>query len=230
MLETAGAALVLLVVAVLALASRRAARREKRLRLDLLADCSALLENPVVTPDKAGFGVLRGTLDGRRVALRPFADTLTFRRLPQLWLAATVEDDVAACPTLEVLRRATGAEFYAAGARLPSGLATPDAWPRDATVRGSQDAAPLLMAVAPALAGHIASPRMKSLFLSSKGARVIRQAAEGGRGAFLVFRDTRFPITRVALDDARAALVAALAAVEARNAALGEREPHAAAA
>jgi hypothetical protein len=218
MIDAAALALLLAAPAAAVAASWRAQRREWGKRRDLLADCVDLLENSNIEPDRAGFGVLRGRLDGRAVALRPFVDTLTFRRLPQLWLAATVADPVDGGSSLEVLRRQTGAEFYAAGDRLPVRHRPPESWPRDSEIRSGPDGGPLLARLAPALAPHLERPQLKSAFVSPRGARIVWQAAQGSRGAFLLFRDSRFPIERIARADAEAALAAAFAAAGARHA------------
>lgn len=201
-----------------AVAMRRAGRRERLARRDLLADCAALLENPVIEPDAAGYGVLKGRHGGRDVALRPFADTLTFRRLPQLWLAATVRTGPGGGPALEVMRRATGAEFYAAGDRLPARFAAaPPDWPVDVAIRGTADGAGLLPGLEKAIGPHLRDPRLKSVYVAHGGARAIRQVAEGARGAYLLFRDVRFGPARIAPHDAQAVLAVAMAAANARQ-------------
>ena len=214
-----GLALVLAAAALVAaaLALHRAGTRERARRRDLLADCAALLEGPSIETDAAGYGVLKGRYLGREVALRPFVDTLVFRRLPQLWLAATVRDAAEPGPTLEIMRRSTGAEFYAAPERLPARFGPPRDWPPDAESRGTADAAGLLADLARPLGRRMTDPRLKSVYVSPRGVRAIRQVAEGARGAYLLFRDVAFAAVRIAPADAEAALHDAIAAADARR-------------
>lgn len=199
-----------------AVALRRAGQRDRRARRDLLADCAGLLEHARMALDEAGYGVLRGRRNGREAALRPFADTLVLKRLPQLWLAATVRDVAGEGPSIEVMRRPSGAEFYAVGAMFARRFATPPSWPADTEIRGGADAGPLLAALEPALAGAFENPRLKSVLVSPSGARVVLQAAEGERGAYLIFRDSRFAARRIAVADAETALAVAEIAAAAR--------------
>ena len=215
-----GLALLLAATALVAaaVALRLAGARERTRRRDLLADCATLLERPVIETDAAGYGVLKGRYKGREVALRPFVDTLVFRRLPQLWLAATVRNSgrAQAGPTLEIMRRSTGAEFYAAPERLPARFAPPVDWPQDAEIRGAADAGGLLADLTRPLGRRLTDPKLKSIYVSPRGARAVRQVAEGARGAYLLFRDVRFEAGRVAPADAEAALHDAITAADAR--------------
>ncbi|GLK56207.1 hypothetical protein JOD31_001123 [Methylopila capsulata] len=198
-------ALALGVAVLAALALRRAGRAEALRRADRLDACADLLDGGVRSLDPAGDPVLRGRYGGADVALRVFAEQLAFRRLPQLWLVATVRADLATSATLDLVRRPTGAEFFSVGTALPRRCAPPAGWPQDTRLCGSADAGLLLAALSERLAAPLADPRLKSILVTPRGVRVVRQAAQGSRGAYLLFRDMRFP-GGVARSDAAAAL------------------------
>lgn len=219
-------ALALGVAALAALALRRAGRAEALRRADRLDACADLLEGCVRSLDPAGDPVLRGRYGGADVALRVFAEQLAFRRLPQLWLAATVRADLATSATLDLVRRPTGAEFFSAGPALPRRYAPLAGWPQDTRVAGSADAGVLLAALSERLAAPLADPRLKSILVTPRGVRVVRQAAQGSRGAYLLFRDMRFP-ARVARSDAAAALELAEQIVAALTPSSQEAHDHA---
>ncbi|GLK66397.1 hypothetical protein [Hansschlegelia plantiphila] len=189
---------------------RRSARAERAARRDVLADCAALLDGGALTVDQAGYGVLRGRFAGREVALRPFAEQLAFRRLPQLWLVTTVRTPIETAASIDVLRRPTGTEFYSPGEGLPERVAPPASWPQDARVRGSAGCAALLARLEAPLAATLADPRIKDVFVAPGGVRVVSQLRQGERGSYLIFRDSVFAGARATPDEAARALGLAL--------------------
>lgn len=189
-----------------ALSYRRTARREAATRRSLLADCAGLLDAPTLSLDDAGYGVLRGRFEGVEAALRPFADSLAFKRLPQLWLAVTVGVETGTA-TLDVLRRPTGADAFPAGGRA---FRVPVEWPADTRVQGSGDAGPTLARLAPAIAALLADDATKHVLVAPRGVRLVRRIAEADRRAYLIFRDGRFDTARVTPDAAEAAIRAAI--------------------
>ncbi|QZN99907.1 hypothetical protein [Chenggangzhangella methanolivorans] len=62
-----------------------------------------------------------------------------------------------------------------------------------------------------ALAVPLADPRVKVVAVTPRGVRVVRQAAQGERGAYLLFRDAKFPRGGVPREQALAALSLAAA-------------------
>lgn len=182
-----------------------ALRRERLRRRDILADCRDLLEDVTPTETPSGFGALRGRHAGRAASLTPIVEALAFRRLPQLWIAAALrrEDGEGA---FEIVRRPTGAEFYAGGANLPRTLAPPRSWPQDTRVACDPAGLPMIARLEDLLAPALADPRLKVVTVTPSGVRVVRQAAQGQRGAYLLFRDAKFTTERVPAEEAAAAL------------------------
>ena len=186
----------------------RQGRRSAAWRAGLLSRCAALLEAPRLGRDRAGFATLDGIRHGAPVAVRLIPEALVHRRLPQLWLSVSLRCPLPTSATLDVLRRPAGAEFYAP-ADLPLRLPVPAGWPADTLVRGTPGAEALLRQAEPVLAGILADPRVKEVLVTPGGLRLVVQAAEGARGAYLLLRGSRFDLERVAptlLDETLAGL------------------------
>ncbi|KQT61338.1 hypothetical protein ASG52_00140 [Methylobacterium sp. Leaf456] len=187
-------ALIALAAAVLCL---RQGRRSAAWRAGLFSDCAALLEASRLGRDRAGFATLDGSRDGMPVTVRLIPEALVHRRLPQLWLSVSLRCPLPTEATLDVLRRPAGAEFYAP-ADLPLRLDTPAGWPADTLVRGTSGAVALLRQVEPIFERILADPRVKEVLVTPRGLRLVVQAAEGARGAYLLLRGSRFDLDHVA--------------------------------
>lgn len=175
----------------------RQGRRSAAWRAGLLSPCAALLEAPRLGRDRAGFATLDGVRDDAPVAVRLIPEALVHRRLPQLWLSVSLRRPLPTGAVLDVLRRPAGAEFYAP-ADLPRRLDTPAGWPADTLVRGTPGAAALLRQAEPILGEILADPRVKEVLVTPRGLRLVVQAAEGARGAYLLLRGSRFDLDHVA--------------------------------
>lgn len=180
-----------------ALLCGRQARRAAAWRAGLLSECAARLDAARLGRDRAGFATLDGGHDGAPVAVRLIPEALVHRRLPQLWLSVSLRLPLPVEATLDVLRRPAGAEFYAP-ADLPRRFESPPGWPADTLVRGTPGAEALLRPIAPILADILADPRIKEVLVTPRGLRLVVQAAEGGRGAYLLLRGSRFDLDHVA--------------------------------
>ncbi|MDR6286494.1 hypothetical protein HNR47_002515 [Methylopila jiangsuensis] len=188
----------------------RAAQRRAALQHAFLAEGVALLEGGRIAPTPSGYGVLRGRWRSHEAALTPIAEALAFRRLPQLWIVVTLKADAGLDAAFEALRRPTGAEFFAAGGGLPRAFAPPPDWPQDTALRGEPEAESALPRIAEALAPTLAEPRCKALLAGPSGVRLVWQAAQGRRGAYLLFRDLRFDMERLPAGEIEALLDRAL--------------------
>lgn len=175
----------------------RQGRRAAAWRAGLFSPCVARLDAPRLGRYRAGFATLDGVRAGAAVAVRLIPEALVHRRLPQLWLSVSLRLPLPVEATLDVLRRPAGAEFYAP-AELPLRLDTPAGWPADTLVRGTPGAAAMLAPIASVLADILTDPRVKEVLVTPRGLRLVVQAAEGGRGAYLLLRGSRFDLDHVA--------------------------------
>lgn len=138
------------------------------------------------------------------------ADTLVCRRLPQLWLKLTLaEHEPVARPSIGALSRPTGAEFYSMVHDLPEWLAPPQT-EASILLRGDGTATPAELKQASSIFQALfRNPTVKEAVITPRGVRLIRQVAEGDRGAHLVLRQVRFPIEQVPADLIRTAIAEA---------------------
>ncbi len=204
-------AFMVFVAASLGWLSMRALRDHRRAlaeRGGLLDAVAALFDDAEVTLGRDGFPMLIGKLPDRRpVKIELIADTLVFRRLPQLWLQVTLlETGTRPWPSIGALARPTGAEYYSLVHELPRWLEPPQT---DAPLlmRGDGNASAAQIERVSALFRSLFSdPAVKEAAITPRGVRLIRQAAQGDRGSHLVLRQTRFPVAAVSPELVRTAI------------------------
>ena len=139
--------------------------------------------------EPTGFPRMTGRRAGLAFDLQAIPDTLTFRKLPALWVLVTLPEPLPLDATLDLMARPSGNEPFTRFATLPQSLPTPADLPKDIAIR-SDDATrippPDLVA---AHSGIFADPRIKELVLSPKGLRIVILAEEADRGRYLIFRE-----------------------------------------
>ncbi|HEY8127730.1 MAG TPA: hypothetical protein VIF39_03315 [Hyphomicrobium sp.] len=161
-------------------------------RRTLLDRCAALLSNAAIKHGGDGFPVLEGFRGNHFIRVELVSDTMTIRRLPQLWLKLTRVEVRPNLPEFSVLVRPSGTEFYSLTNEHSRVLEPPPALAPETIVRGDRPASQqMLNAVAPALRRMFAGPGMKEVAVTGRGLRLIWQAAEGQRGEHLL-RQCRF--------------------------------------
>ena len=177
-------------VGALAAREHRSVRAARHCLLDPTADA---LDGAEIRHRRDGFPRLVGWHRGRRAHVELIPDTMVPRRLPQLWVSVTVMDELVDVPSLAVLIRPAGYEFYSLTSRLTYALDPPAALPQEILIRGSDARAELLLRqLTPLLAATLAEPRVKEVAVTSKGLRIILQACEGRRGEHLLLRQAVF--------------------------------------
>ena len=123
-------ALTLGTVAAIGAALATLAGRERRAlraaRSSILDAVEGQFRSAQLTTDDAGFPRLAGVISGRHLRLDLIPDTMTIRRLPQLWLAVT---DVQPLPLVNrgvaILVRPSGADYYSLTERMTHRLDPP---------------------------------------------------------------------------------------------------------
>jgi hypothetical protein len=171
-------------------------------RKDLLANCLDLLGRGEIRIKPDGWGALHGFAGGFALSIAPFSETLAHRRLPQLWLAVTAHCDLRAHGVLDVVRRSTNVEFYSPAADLPERFSVPAQWPQDSLIKGGgARAANTLALLTEPLANLFADARVKEALIAPRGVRIVYQAREGARGAYLLFRQSKFEVERLSPDE-----------------------------
>jgi hypothetical protein len=150
-----------------------------------------------------GFPRMTGRRAGLSFDLQAVPDTLTFRKLPALWVLVTLPEPLPLDATLDLMARPSGNEPFTKFATLPQSLPTPAELPKEIAVRADDATripSPDLIA---AHADLFQDPRVKELVLSPKGLRIVILAEEADRGRYLIFREAemgRIPLPPVRLE------------------------------
>ncbi|NHB76217.1 hypothetical protein [Rhodobacter calidifons] len=150
-----------------------------------------------------GFPRMTGRRAGLAFDLQAIPDTLTFRKLPALWVMVTLVEPLPLEATLDLMARPSGNEPFTRFATLPQSLPTPPGLPGEIAIH-SDDArripTPDLIA---RHADLFQDPRVKELVLSPRGLRIVILAEEADRGRYLIFREAemgRTPLSPARLE------------------------------
>ncbi|MBR2535833.1 MAG: hypothetical protein IKE66_07145 [Hyphomicrobium sp.] len=171
-------------------------------RRGILDACRPLLDDARITHGGDDFPSLHGMRDTRRVHAALIPDTMTIRRLPQLWLSLTYFEKRPQSPEFAVLVRPAGTEFYSLTSQYDHRLAKPRGLPDEVLIRGSGPAAqPLLDRTASVLGRIFSDPKVKEVAVTARGLRLVWQANEGRRGEHLLLRQSVFDGDGVAARD-----------------------------
>lgn len=173
----------------LALRLIREASARTRARADYFSAVRSLFDGGETRVQPTGFPRMTGRRSGLAFDLQAIPDTLTFRKLPALWVLVTLPEPLPLDATLDLMARPSGNEPFTRFADLPQSLPTPPELPKEIAIR-SDDATrippPDLLA---RHADLFTDPKVKELVLSPKGLRIVILAEEADRGRYLIFRD-----------------------------------------
>jgi hypothetical protein len=164
----------------------------QRRRSALFEPAYDLLESYRVTQDGIGYPVLDGRYRGRTFHLDAIVDTLTFRRLPVLWLRVSLLDALPGTATLDILVRSQNTEFYSPGNDLSHVLPPRPGWPADAVVRTDD---PQRIPDLTVIGRHMPvfdQPQTKELLVTAKGVRIVHMLDQARRAEYLVLRQAEF--------------------------------------
>ncbi len=172
--------------------------RVRRQRGQWFADCLVLLDSYCVEQHGSGYPVLTGRYRGVEIRLEPVLDDMAWRKLPSLWLKATVLSSNPRRGSLGFLVRPRGGEFYSPTAEMRERLPLPASFPPDVLLC-SDKASTAPVAVLAEQLQAFEDPRMKELVVTPRGVRLVYQAAQAQRAEYLVLRQARFTECRVSL-------------------------------
>lgn len=170
---------------------RQTIRGRRRL---ILEPVLALFDDPHVSIDGSGIPKLDGRYRELDLKLELIPDTMTIKRLPQLWLSVTaIQPLPIADAGIAILIRPSGADFYSLTERMNQRLDPPPSLPWECLVRGETDkSASTLAAITLAAARILSDPKVKEIAATKRGVRVVTQLAEGKRGQHLLLRQCDF--------------------------------------
>lgn len=185
----------------LALRLVRETRARTQARASYFDAVKLLFDGGETRVQPTGFPRMTGRREGLAFDLQAVPDTLTFRKLPALWVLITLPEPLPIDATLDLMARPSGNEPFTKFASLPQSLPTPPDLPKDIAIR-TDDAhripPPDLIAQ---YADLFQDPRVKELVLSPKGLRIVILAEEADRGRYLIFREAE--MGRTSLPPAR---------------------------
>ncbi len=169
---------------------RRAALERAGRRGDYLDACKPLFETGTKAIALTGFPRVSGRYADRSFDLQVVPDTLTFRKLPALWLLVTLPGALPLRATFDLMQRPTGGESFSNFHRLPEQITPPPGFPPDCVIRSDDRSG---LPPEPLLRRHLGlftDPRLKELVISPKGLRLVWLAEEADRTRYLIFRDS----------------------------------------
>lgn len=176
-----------------------AAMQRRSARAGYLAEAEALLTAPRRQMQDSGYLRVAGHWQGAAFDLQVVPDTLSYRKLPCLWLLVSRTDAMPALHgEVRIMARASGLEAFSTFSTLPVEVSLPPGFPPDCTLRCTDPQHMPPLVVLNHVASLMADPRVKEVVLSPKGLRVVILAEEGARGAYLIHRDAEFATAPIA--------------------------------
>ena len=184
-------------LAVLVAIYRRNRTAVRLRRAALFAPAYDLFDAYKVTQDRLDYPTLSGEYRGRKFHLDAIIDTLTFRKLPVLWLRVSLLAPLPGTAMLDILVRSQNAEFYSPANDLPHQLRPLPGWPADAMVRtDNPQRAPDLHLIDRHMS-VFGRPATKELLITAKGVRLVHMLDQARRAEYLVLRQSEFDHARV---------------------------------
>lgn len=170
-------------------------RHRARVRTERGAVFSAalsLFDRYRVVQDDVDFATLEGRYRGYDVRLQPIVDHVAVRKVPSLWLLATVRAPVPFAGAFDFLARPQNVEFYSPSSTLDHAIAIPAGWPEHASLRTDRPEAMPPQAVMARHMDFFADPKAKEMLVTPKGVRLVYQANQAERSQYLVLRQAEF--------------------------------------
>ena len=176
-------------------------------------NCKPLFTKLIAGWSPTGFARLSGQVQDVTIDLQVMPDTLTYRKLPALWLMATLAEPMPVGTGFHLMIRPRGVEPFSKFDTMEHQLAVPEGFPPDCAIRTDD---PLQIPSEALLRRHLplfADERMKELVISPQGLRLVWLAEEAPRGRYLIFRDAEMGLTPLPAAHA-SRLIAALRALK----------------
>ena len=168
--------------------NRAAFRQRRATRAAYFDEAAPLFQSLIRRVEPSGFARLSGAWNGLRFDLQAVPDTLTFRKLPTLWVMVTLTEKVAVAGEVHVMMRPTGSEIFSHYGLMPDGVALPAGYPTDCALR-CEDTSRLPLTVIADEAALFQDRCVKELVVAQSGLRIVLLGEEAERGRYLLYRD-----------------------------------------
>lgn len=148
-----------------------------------------LFSEQTETIQPTGFPRMTGRHFGLAFDLQALPDTLTFRKLPALWVLVSLPEPLPGLATVDIMARPSGNETFSPFSALSHSLPTVPGLPPEVAIRCDDGAR---LPSAQVLSDHadlFTDPMVKELLITDKGLRIVILAEEADRGRYLIFRD-----------------------------------------
>ena len=158
-------------------------------RAGYFAGVAGLFDRPVSRIEPSGFARMAGRWQGMTFDLQAVPDTLTYRKLPTLWVMVTLTEPQPVAGELHIMARPGQNDVFSRFGQMPVSVALPPGFPEHCALR-CDDAA--LLPPAKLVARQAAlfeGPSVKELVIAPKGLRLVVLGDEAERGRYLLFRD-----------------------------------------
>lgn len=179
-----GAILIWLVASTISATAKRNAARQT-----YFSALSPLFDRMTSRVQPSGFSRVTGVTGEHAFDLQALTDSLTFRKLPALWVMLTLPGPLPVRATIDIMARPGGLETFSRFSQLPHSLPRLAGLPEHVAIR-TDDATTV---VDPrSLTRHLGlfdDPAIKELVIAPTGIRIVFLAEEAERGRYLIFRD-----------------------------------------
>ena len=190
----------LVLILVLTAMQRRTRDSLKRQRAALFTTSYGILDAYRTTQAGIDYPEMQATYRGHAFHVDAVVDTLTFRKLPVLWLRVSMLAPLPGMATFDILVRSQNVEFYSPSADLPHRLEPRPGWPADAMVRTDNKGRLPDLAVLDRYIALFQTPQVKELLVTPKGIRIVRMLDQAKRAEYLVMRQAEFENAQVTPD------------------------------
>ena len=167
----------------------RAQRQRHAARAGYFDALRPLFDGARTQVQPSGFSRLTGRRGPHHFDLQAVTDTLTFRKLPALWVMVSLPEPLPLTATLDIMARPSGQEPFTHFSTLPQMLPAPAGTPEGIALRTANAAGLPPEGLVARHASIFANPKVKELLISPKGLRLVILGDEADRGRYLIFRD-----------------------------------------
>lgn len=186
------AALIALALGILILLYRRDRRRRQAQRAQLFAPSYDLFQSYRVEQAGQEFPNLAGRYRDHDFRIDVIVDTLTFRKIPVLWLRVSLLRPLPGIATTDVLVRVQNNEFYAPANDLPYRLPQPPYWPDGVYAKTDEPTRAPSLELLDRHMDYFAAPKAKEMLLTPRGVRLVWMIDQGKRADYMVLRIADF--------------------------------------
>lgn len=184
-------------LAVLTALYRRNRAIIRKLRGGVFVSAYDLFSSYRVTQSGLDYPELTGRYRDHDFHIDAIVDTLTFRKLPVLWLRVSLIAPAPDHSTLDILVRSQNVEFYSPSVDLPHRIEPLPGWPDGAVIRTDDPGRLPDRRIVDRHIGYFADPQAKEMLITPKGLRLVHMLDQARRAEYLVLRQAEFESPQV---------------------------------